>query len=184
MTKQILSKESGDDGHWPDHAEEYNRQKNCRVNGAKRPRKRHPPSVYCLAEISQKDHAIPLNIPDDEGLSSQKLSYQKEFPLSRSPTAFAGTWHQQLQSGRNLRDSTGGSKEPWSARNTPRRLRLCSSASLCVQEFLGSICEKYVISANIDNTFILAPEERPILFVLQKVRFQQKHSGDDSPRNE
>jgi hypothetical protein len=30
--------------------------------------------------------------------------------------------------------------------------------------------EKNIIGATIDNTFTSAPEERPILFVLQKVR--------------
>ena len=49
-----------------------------------------------------------------------------------------------------------------------------------VQKFAGSIDEKNIIGADINDAFILAPEEWPIFFVLQKVGFQQEHSGNDS----
>ena len=41
---------------------------------------------------------------------------------------------------------------------------------LFFDHIIYSIGQEYIIGTDIDDTFILAPEERPVLFVLRKVR--------------
>jgi hypothetical protein len=75
-----------------------------------------------------------------------------------------------------------GRKKAETRTNAPRHNG--SLVSFVVHKMLNRIREEYIIGANIDHTFILAPEERPILLVLQEVGFQQEHTGNDSAGDE
>ena len=45
-------------------------------------------------------------------------------------------------------------------------LRTTNPFSVTIEHFIYRICQEYIIGTNIDDTFIFAPEERPVLFVL------------------